>query len=415
MSTIVQSGMLANFWGGMGFDYEFVNSNGHSGGLACMWDPKTYVKDMVAKDDNYLHVSGLLTDGSIRLNIINVYTPQHNQDKRNLWVKIVQLMQSGQGWWLVFGDFNAVRNMGERKNSKFDTVCARDFHNFIDEVSLREYNLKGMKYTYMTNRGGKCKMSRIDRMLVCCNVYKKWPNACARALNRELSDHSPLILSLVDTNFGPKPFRCFDSWLDRPGCVEIITSVLTGNNMEGPSDLNLNNKLKMLRNRLKVWYKACKCNEEEEEKRLRKERDEIERLMEQKDLEESKLWVWSECKKSLEEIELFRSRDIRKKSRVKWAALGDENTGFFHSTVNGRKARNAIPGLQVNGEWVSKPTLVKKEVLRFFRAHFKEECCFCPALLCSGINSIMDRDCDFLTATFSKQEIKDAVFLLWFE
>ncbi|XP_022004425.1 uncharacterized protein LOC110901986 [Helianthus annuus] len=158
MSTNVQSGMLANFWGGMGFDYEFVNSNGHSGGLACMWDPKTYVKDMVAKDDNYLHVSGLLTDGSIRLNIINVYAPQHNQDKRNLWAKIVQLMQSGQGWWLVFGDFNAVRNMGERKNSKFDTVCAKGFNNFIDEASLREYNLKGMKYTYMTNRGGKCKI-----------------------------------------------------------------------------------------------------------------------------------------------------------------------------------------------------------------------------------------------------------------
>ncbi|XP_022013995.1 uncharacterized protein LOC110913477 [Helianthus annuus] len=258
MSTNLQPGMLSHFWGGMGYDCEIVNSNGHSGGLVCLWDPKKYTKDVVEKDDNYLHISGLLTDGLVRLNIINVYAPQHNEEKRNLWEKILQVMQSGQGWWVVFGDFNTVRNTDERKISKFDPVCARDFNNFIDEADLREYNLKG-----------------------------------------------------------PKPFRWFDSWFERSGCEDVVKSVLVGNNMNGPSDLNLSNKLKSFRDKLKMWYKTCKLKEDEAEQRLRKERDGIEILMEQKDLEESELWVWSECKKSLEEIQLFRSRDIRQKSRVK--------------------------------------------------------------------------------------------------
>ena len=310
----------------------------------------------------------------------------------------------------MFGDFNAVRCPEDRKNSNFDPVCARDFNEFIDEASLREYNLKGMKYTYMTNRGGECKWSRIDRVLVCSKVFNKWPNACVRALHRDLSDHSPLIMSLVDTNFGLKPFRWFDSWVDRLGCQEFVKSVLVGSHFEGPSDKILSMKLKSLRNRLKVWYKHCKIKEDEDVNRLRAEKEEYEILMENKELEEQDLWVWSECKKSLEEIELHRSRDIKQKSRVKWASLGDENTAFFHAVVNGRKARNAIPGLEVNGEWVSKPTLVKKEVMRFFRDHFREDFAHRPSLECVGIKTVKEEDCDFLIASFSKQEIKDAVF-----
>lgn len=110
----------------------------------------------------------------------------------------------------MFGDFNAVRHMDERKNSVFDPVCARDFNDFVDEAGLREYDLKGLKYTYLVNRCGDCKMSRIDRVFICENGFNKWSNAYVRALSRELSDHAPLLLSLVDTNFGPKPFRWFD-------------------------------------------------------------------------------------------------------------------------------------------------------------------------------------------------------------
>ena len=95
--------------------------------------------------------------------------------------------------------------------------------------------------------------------------------------------------------------------------------------------------------------------------------------MEHKELDESELWIWSECSKCLEEIQIFKARDLKQKSRVKWASMGDENTSFFHYVVNGRKVSNGLPGLMINGEWVSKPTLVKKEVMGFFRRHFQEE------------------------------------------
>ncbi|XP_022042309.1 uncharacterized protein LOC110944976 [Helianthus annuus] len=290
MVSNISPGLVSNFWGGMGFEYDFVNAYGNSGGLMCLWDPKVFSKELVNKDRNFLHVAG---------------------------------------WWIVFGDFNAVRDRDERKNSAFDPVCARDFNNFIDEAGLREYDLKGLKFTCMTNRKSVCKFSRIDRVLVCDNVFIKWPNACVRAINRDCSDHSPLVFSVKDSNFGPEPFRLFDSWLDRPGCLQVIETVMGGWRNEGKADLNLLTKLKRLRGCLRDWFKVYSANEIEEETRLRKEKDDIEIQMENNDLEDADMWIWTECKKALEEIEILKARDIKQKSRVKWAALGDENSNFF--------------------------------------------------------------------------------------
>ncbi|XP_022020173.1 uncharacterized protein LOC110920261 [Helianthus annuus] len=106
--------------------------------------------------------------------------------------------------------------------------------------------------------------------------------------------------------------------------------------------------------------------------------------MEERGLEEEEVWVWEESKKDLENLMWFKNRDLHQKARVKWALSGDENSAFFHRCIKGRKASNAIPGLHVNGGWVSKPSLVKREV---------------PT-----------EKVDELIAPFTKEEIKEAAF-----
>ncbi|XP_021990825.1 uncharacterized protein LOC110887554 [Helianthus annuus] len=140
MASSLKPGTVSSFWGGAGFDCEIVHASSQSGGLVSCWDPKVFIKDKVVKDVNFLLVSGLLVDGLVRLNVLNTYAPQQNCDKRILWSKVLRLMQEGQGWWIVFGDFNAVRDSSERRNSNFDPICAKDFNDFIDEAGLRDMN-----------------------------------------------------------------------------------------------------------------------------------------------------------------------------------------------------------------------------------------------------------------------------------
>ncbi|XP_022007327.1 uncharacterized protein LOC110906513 [Helianthus annuus] len=355
MCSNVSPGVISNYWGGIGAEFESVDAVGNSGGIVSFWDPKVFSRDKVIKDINFLCISGILTEGLVRINVLNVYAPHNNEDKRGLWQKIVNLIQSIEGWWIVFGDFNVVRDLDERKNSVFDPVGARDFNDFIEDAGLREHQLKGMKFICMTVRQGQCKLSKIDRFFVCDGIFNSWSNVCVRVLKKGLSDHSPIIFSVVDFNFGAKPFCWFDSWLDKPGCEDIVRSVFSGWTNRGPSDLNLLNKMKKLQAALSNWYRSWSILERQNEASLRVDKEKMEILMENKGLEEEEFWIWSECSKCLEEIQLRKNRDLKQKSRVKWASLGDENSNFFHNVVNGRKARNGIPGLMVNGGWVSKP------------------------------------------------------------
>ena len=87
MSSDIQVGLIDRYWGGHGYDFESVASEGNSGGLLSLWDPKFFIKDKVVKDKNFLLVSGIFVDGNRRLNILNVYAPQNNSAKRDLWSK----------------------------------------------------------------------------------------------------------------------------------------------------------------------------------------------------------------------------------------------------------------------------------------------------------------------------------------
>ncbi|KAJ0469537.1 putative RNA-directed DNA polymerase [Helianthus annuus] len=225
-----------------------------------------------------------------------------------------------------------------------------------------------------------------------------------------MSDHCPLLLTLVDSNFGPKPFKWFNSRLDREDCEEVVIEALHKQVDDGPSDIRIQKKLFAVRVALRGWWKVVQEKEKEVLNLLRNEIASSERRMEESSLEEEEMWVWEESKKEVEKMLISINKDLHQKSRVKWASMGDDNSAFFHRCMNGRKAANSIPGLLVDGKWVSKPPLVKKEVLRFFRNHFHEAFASRPVLLCDNLKQVPSNRIAELVAPFSKEEIKEAVF-----
>uniref|UniRef100_A0A251TIJ6 Putative reverse transcriptase domain-containing protein n=1 Tax=Helianthus annuus TaxID=4232 RepID=A0A251TIJ6_HELAN len=107
---------------------------------------------------------------------------------------------------------------------------------------------------------------------------------------------------------------------------------------------------------------------------------------------------------------MLKSKDLKQKSWVKWASLGDDNSTYFHRCINGRKAANVISGVLVNGVWVSKPSLVKKEVRCFYRDLFCEKYGRRPEFLSEDLKHLSAEKINALIAPFSKEEIKEAVF-----
>ncbi|MFS7958360.1 putative RNA-directed DNA polymerase [Helianthus anomalus] len=401
---------MASYWGRTDWEKEYVNPTGRSGGLLCVWDPGVFSLRDVVKDPNFLLLKGTVKGSREELNIINVYAPQKAVDKRALWSRILDAKSGGSGLWVVAGDFNAVRGAEERKNSKYKPGCARDFNSFIFNADLCDYDLKGSKFTFMVEGEKGKKFSKIDRVLVCKNFQNQWPEACLRALPRVHSDHNPLLLIVKDLNFGPKPFRFFSSWLDRPDFDKVVISALTEVSFNGPPDVILIQKLRYLRKKIKLWRDEIRRKEGEEEEKARNELEELEAIMEERDLSDEEEWIRLECKKNLLLLKDNKAKDMKERSRVKWAMDGDDNTTFFHGMVNNKKSSNAIPGLLINDVWVSKPKKVKKAVFDFFRKNFKEDSPVRPEVDCAFDNKLSEYDANSLIEKFSAEEIKKGVF-----
>ncbi|XP_022014567.1 uncharacterized protein LOC110914058 [Helianthus annuus] len=369
---------LGRFWGVGEFIFDWVSSTGRSGGLLSIWDPQVFVMDRVVKNPNWLLVSGVIKGSGCPCHVLNVYAPQNLVAKRVLWTEIIGLVGEGVGRWIVAGDFNSVRSAEDRRNSSFNVVEANEFNDFIDAANLHEYSLKGRRFTFVAER------------------YK--------------SDHSPLLLKMGSRNFGPKPFRFYNSWLGRDDFGTIVRSTLEDGSFTGNPDSILMTKFKVLRKNISNWVAEVKANEKEERRLLDHELCVLDQALESRTLSEEEVWTLAEIKRRIGELDDFNHRDLKQKARCNWATYGDDNSRYFHGFINKRKAFNHIPGLEVNGRWETNPIIIKREVMGFFRYKFKESLCNRPKLVCYGLSTLNLVDAEGLVAEFSEQEIKRAVF-----
>ncbi|GJW12096.1 RNA-directed DNA polymerase, eukaryota [Tanacetum coccineum] len=119
---------IKDLWGNSFFDFSFSSSVGLSGGILCVWDPNSFVKDNATISDYFVAV---------------------------------------RGTWLSTAKNN--RLLGPIKSAK--------------------------------------KMSKLDRFLISEGLLLKFPSLSAICLDRHLSDHRPIIMREVVTDYGPSPFR----------------------------------------------------------------------------------------------------------------------------------------------------------------------------------------------------------------
>ncbi|XP_022027924.1 uncharacterized protein LOC110929112 isoform X1 [Helianthus annuus] len=306
------------------------------------------------------------------------------------------------------GDFNDVRVESERMNSEFVAANAEAFNQFILSAGLLEYNMGGGKFTYISDRGDK--LSKLDRFLVCLGFMERWPTASLLALDREASDHRPLILSTVQSDFGHIPFRFFNSWFEFPGFIDHVLHLCGVFSFSGPEDLSLSIKLRWLKNNIKAWLKAEKHRSEGLYDGKKSRVAVLDSLAEERPLGLDELSERAECRIFVEDFDRLRQMDIRQKSRARWALEGDENSAFFHHIINSNISNNRVNGLLVGGVWVTNPMAIKECFFDFFRKQFAEPMEARPGIVCPNLATITESEAELLIAPFSNSEIKDAIW-----
>ncbi|GJS73075.1 RNA-directed DNA polymerase, eukaryota [Tanacetum coccineum] len=312
-------------WGNYKFEYTISKAVGNSGGILCVWDPSVFRKEHHVVSDNFVALYRSWVSNQAKLLVVSIYAPQSITSKRSLWSYISSLISRWDGHCMVMGDFNEVRYMEDRLGSVYNAQGANEFNNFISNSGLVEIQLEG-----------------------------------------HLSDHRPILLREVVTDYGPSPFRVYHSWFSLQGFDQMVLETWNNIDLDDKNKMvRFKKKLQILKKEIRSWVNDCKKNQSGRLVDLRSKLCHIDKVIDQGGVNDDILLTRLDLLKKLHDIKSSDARDYMQKAKIQWAIEGDENSNFFHGIINRKRANLAIKGVMVGGDG-DDPCRVKEE----FRLHF---------------------------------------------
>ena len=382
-----------------------VDPIGYSGGLALFW--KNSVNISFKFVDKNL-VDFYVQFGKDSFFVSCVYGEPIQENRSVIWERISRIGVHRKEPWCMLGDFNEIRNNGEKCGGpRRNEASFQDFNDMLDIGKMVELQSSGNNLTWGGKRGDLWIRSRLDRCFGNKNWFQLFPASNQEFLDMRGSDHRPVLVRLISS---ANPFRGsfrFDRrFLNQPGVKdEIKKAWLTNHPLFG---VNVSDKLKRCRKALSRWKKKESLNS----------RDKIKQI--QQALEEHQ----SACFPSIHRVNYLKSELIRayreeelywkQKCKEHWAVKGDLNTKFYHESVKASRAKNKITKLVDGNGRAHFSDAAKAELANdYFRNLFKSSGVEDFSEIFEGFTSRVTVEMnDFLTREVSVEEVREAVFAI---
>lgn len=192
-------------------NWEYIRNVGSGlvGRAFCTWNPVFVKADLISSSDQQI---------TCRINHVNtlhpfivtlVYGLNFAGDRAMTWNELRGLHFSvGSDPWLLIGDFNAVRRLNERSNhDNFDHTAAASFNSCIEDIDIDDLPAKGFWFSWSNRSGGMGLIkSRIDRAMVNHVWQDTFTESEAVFTAPGISDHCPLLVSIIPYRYKRKPF-----------------------------------------------------------------------------------------------------------------------------------------------------------------------------------------------------------------
>ncbi|XP_071688191.1 uncharacterized protein [Rutidosis leptorrhynchoides] len=287
---VVKDEWIERVWGSADFMFVQKPMIGKSGGMLTIWDPKAFIINEAVEKQYYISIKGKWVGKEHDTIIVNVYGPHKDEEKRKLFESLEELLKCPNDEWILGGDFNEVRPKEERQNSQFIESRAKRYNSFIEKSHLLEIPLVGRRFTRICDNG--LKFSKLDRFLVNDQFLHVWGDVTVIALDRGTSDHCPIAIRNSYTDFGPKPFKVFDLWLDSKEAEKVVIEAWNMQVSGKRDNCNFRDKLKNVKMALREWTKRkYGCIDQEIEFLKKKQR--LSRLKQTlEDLKKALDWFW---------------------------------------------------------------------------------------------------------------------------
>ncbi|GJT83577.1 hypothetical protein Tco_1057919 [Tanacetum coccineum] len=196
------------------------------------------------------------------------------------------------------------------------------------------------------------------------SLIEQWEGACAilgvfnevvrsREGYSHLSDHRPILMREVVVDYGPTPFRIFNSWFSKAGFDKMVES--SWNNsliMENNAIVLLKKKFQALKSMIKSWSKQEKHQSSAQRTAFMNRLVELDKIIDQGSGTENLVHERTVLLKDIYKVNSRLSLDFAQKAKVRWSIEGDENSKYFHGILNKKRSQLAIRGVLVDGDWI---------------------------------------------------------------
>lgn len=150
-------------------------------------------------------------------------------------------------------------------------------------MDLRELELSNRKFTWANSRTVPT-FETLCHILVTTEWKAKFPLATVRALSRDISDHTPLLMSTGNgTHSNKQPLFKFElGWLLRAGFLEMVAQVWNEETRGQTPLQKWQFKIQRLRQFLRGWAKNTSGTYRKEKQEIIKKADELDKKAETK-------------------------------------------------------------------------------------------------------------------------------------
>jgi len=146
---------------------------------------------------------------------------------------------------------------------------------------------------------------------------------------RGLSDHCPILLSVDDQNWGPRPLRLLKCWQDMPGYNTFVQEKWSSFEVHGWGGYVLKEKLKMIKVALKDWHASHTHNLTTKIDGLKNRQAVLDGKGEETALSEEELEELHGISTDIHSLSRLNTSICWHQSRLSWLRDGDANSKFF--------------------------------------------------------------------------------------
>lgn len=195
-----------------------TNISTHPGGrIVIGWNPSCFTVDIVYVTSQLIHCKVTTGYGKYTFWRSFVYGFNDTQQRETLWKDLTDITLNRIGAWVCFGDFNALMNTDERIGNPVRWHDIRPMRECMHNFQLEDVKYVGNFFTWNNKQEGSGRvLSKIDRVVANQCLQDTFADAVVRFMPEGDFDHSPILISMYQSEQTNRSFRFYNKWCNSP-------------------------------------------------------------------------------------------------------------------------------------------------------------------------------------------------------